>query len=117
MSKINLHEMFEARMNEHANEHAPHFESMKWESYTLSHDYCMRQARSDFKSGYTAALNDLQPKVEKLLNTLEFYAWIQPTQFPEGYYEPHYSQGQGGHDRFGTRARQAIAEFKHEGER
>ncbi len=98
MSKINLHEMFETRCESLA--------SLYENEGPYDDDY------QGFKDGYTASLNDLQGKIDKLIDALEFYSWIQPTQFPEGYYEPHYSQGQGGHDRFGTRARQILAEFK-----
>jgi hypothetical protein len=92
MSKINLHEMFEKRAkelvkqiiyveengeimldgkvigewNNEANYDYP--EDLTW-SRTLGgfHD-------TAFKAGYTAALNDLQGKVDGLVEALEFYS-------------------------------------------
>jgi hypothetical protein len=107
MSKINLHEMFEARMNEQS------------EPYTFAAD--------EFKMGYTAALSDLQAKVDGLLEALKFYSKIknfekvvwedddksgpcEPFDFDENELVERYADGCLGD--FGLKAEQALAEFK-----
>lgn len=65
-----------------------------------------------FKAGHEAATERLMTVLEQALDVIEFYSWIQPTQFPEGYYEPHYSPGVGGHDRFGTKAREFLLSIR-----
>ena len=61
---------------------------------------------------------DLKAKYQKAKRTLDFYATYSPFQFPEGYYEICIEKGVGGHNRFGTLARQTLAELgeKEEGD-
>lgn len=58
MSKINLHEMFEARMTALSSKHA-------------ASEGDNGNAVISFEAGYTTALNDLQSKVDGLFDALE----------------------------------------------
>ncbi len=55
VTKINLHKLMKKRINELADKHYATF------------------GQGAFKDGYTAALNDLQGKVDGLLKALEYY--------------------------------------------
>lgn len=90
--------MFEARMNEQADEHAFSGE------FSNNNDEC-GNACGSFKEGYTAALNDLQGKVEKLLNALQKYI-DESKHWPIS--ADKYDKG----ERYSDIAIKAIAEFK-----
>ncbi len=68
MTKINLHEMFEARMNEQAINYAKY--------NTQFDDEYANDVRAA-KVGYTAALNDLHGIVDGLVKRLESAIWFQ----------------------------------------
>ena len=53
-------------------------------------------------------MNELQSEVARLRKVADFYATFQPFQFPEGYYEICIEPGVGGHNKFGTLAREAL---------
>lgn len=48
----------------------------------------------------------LKAELKREKECVDFYATHKPMQFPEGYYEICSRGGIGGHDRFGTRARE-----------
>ena len=62
MTKINLHELFESRMNELSKD---------LDEECSRQAPCYQDSKETFKNGYTAALNDLQGKVDGLLKALE----------------------------------------------
>lgn len=108
MSKINLHEMFKARMNEQAKSqriYEPKYGGKDHSGYDTMMKYEINDEREEcFELGYTAALNDLQGKVDGLLDSLQIYmAW---------------SEGRGSLSKeIVDEAYKALAEFKNGGEK
>lgn len=56
------------------------------------------------------SLTEAREACRKMAGALEFYGTFSPRQHPEGFYEIHVSPGVGGEDRFGTKARETLAD-------
>lgn len=76
MNKINLKEILEKRMNELAKEHS------------LS-EGDNGNAVISFEAGYSAAINDIEPKVQKLIEALESIVTEYAEDEFDVYYIPH----------------------------
>jgi hypothetical protein len=61
-------------------------------------------------------INELEQFKKEALEMAGFYGDHNPRQFPGGYYEINLKEGEGGHVRFGERARAFIAKHLTEGE-
>lgn len=113
MSKINLHEMFEERLTKSMGENAKmHNETLRFfRNATFDEVY-----KNGYLAGYTAALNDIQPKVEKLLNAME-EIYAKKTMTIYNYSEEFMKGANAANVQCSEIAENALAEFKHEGER
>ena len=50
----------------------------------------------------------LKDALQVATRAIKFYATYQPRQHPEGYYEIHIAKGEGGENRFGYFAKEAL---------
>lgn len=57
--------------------------------------------------------DQLREKLAVAVEALEFYT-LSPYYFPDGFYELNIKQSEGGHVRFGTKAREALSKIKGE---
>lgn len=142
MNKINLHEMFrnefydlEKLFDEFDDERKVEFIEKYpfiWNDvFDIDRNSRYHRAMKEIiKAGYTAALNDLQPKVEKLIDALEYYAaatsWAQV--YSNDYGNVSVLLNENDYDWLqvddieseyigGKLARKSLAEFKHDGEK
>lgn len=83
-----------------------------------------RAMKEIVKVGYSAALNDLQPKVEALIQALEYYTLNtnynivnEGRNYQDDYRLYEVDENTYDDTEIGTVALKAIAEFKHAGER
>lgn len=61
-----------------------------------------------------AAVEELlaaREQLQKFREVLKFYATYSPRYHPDGFWEIHIAEGEGGEVRFGNRARRCLAEY------